>query len=158
MVASERAQQEEAGGEAMTGDPTETSKWFQVSIAASWGAAVMLCSLGAQWLAYDKLLHDGGIRVIGSILAGLVTAMLAFRLETETADRRRADLRRFQVISEMNHHIRNALQVISYHAYVADPKSHGEIREAMGRIDWVLREVLPQVDSSPDPDQGFQGK
>ncbi|MGE5322881.1 MAG: hypothetical protein ACM3SW_08470, partial [Actinomycetota bacterium] len=52
---------------------------------------------------------------------------------------------RLRVIAEMNHHIRNALQVIAYHAWSA--KSEHEIasmNEAVNRITWALQEVLPQ--------------
>jgi hypothetical protein len=128
----------------------QPSRWRQLFTAAGWGAAVFLSSLGAQWLIYEKILHvPGGMRIIGSILSGILTSLLAYRLESETVNRRRADLHRFQIISEMNHHIRNAVQVISYHAFVSDPETHGHIREALDRIEWVLRDVLPQVNEPP---------
>jgi hypothetical protein len=42
----------------------------------------------------------------------------------------------------MNHHIRNALQVIVYPSPSAEEAAQ-RIGDAIARIDWALREVLP---------------
>lgn len=53
---------------------------------------------------------------------------------------------RLKVIADMNHHIRNALQVIAYHSTIReDKKSVAVIDDAVKRISWALREVLPQL-------------
>lgn len=50
---------------------------------------------------------------------------------------------RLQVIADMNHHVRNDLQVIQYSAYMTKDKEHIQrIEQSLGRIDWALREVL----------------
>lgn len=44
----------------------------------------------------------------------------------------------------MNHHVRNALQLISYAQSSEDRAEHVQkVRSAIERIDWALREVLP---------------
>jgi hypothetical protein len=44
----------------------------------------------------------------------------------------------------MNHHVRNSLQVISFAASVPQQEAlEAEIRDAVERIEWALREVLP---------------
>jgi hypothetical protein len=54
---------------------------------------------------------------------------------------------RLKVIAEMNHHVRNALQVLSYAAMrQEDEKVKNMMRESVTRIDWALREVLPSDD------------
>lgn len=54
---------------------------------------------------------------------------------------------RLKVIAEMNHHVRNALQVLSYTAMrQEDEKVKNMMRESVTRIDWALREVLPSDD------------
>jgi hypothetical protein len=59
---------------------------------------------------------------------------------------------RLQIVAEMNHHIRNALQVINY---VSLAQTHAEsvelIRDSAERIEWALREVLPEYVASPRP-------
>ena len=54
-------------------------------------------------------------------------------------------MRWLQRIAELNHHIRNALQVIAYHN--VPERSEREIQQvnkAVIRIESVLREVLPE--------------
>jgi hypothetical protein len=43
----------------------------------------------------------------------------------------------------MNHHVRNALQTISYSPYTEQEKQIRMIAESVSRIEWALREVLP---------------
>ncbi|MGA2989238.1 MAG: hypothetical protein ABSD88_02100 [Candidatus Korobacteraceae bacterium] len=53
---------------------------------------------------------------------------------------------RLKVIADMNHHIRNALRVIAYHSTIREDKeSVAVIDDAVKRISWALREVLPQM-------------
>ncbi len=61
--------------------------------------------------------------------------------------RRRYLEARLKVISEMNHHVRNALQVLSYTTIrQEDEKVRNMMRDSVTRIDWALREVLPADD------------
>ena len=47
------------------------------------------------------------------------------------------------MIGEMNHHVRNALQVIAYAAHsMPDQEAITRINNAAERIDWALREIL----------------
>lgn len=60
---------------------------------------------------------------------------------------RRKELgRRLETIALMNHHIRNALQVISASSYMSDrAREMGAIEDAVNRIQWALREILPKI-------------
>jgi hypothetical protein len=63
--------------------------------------------------------------------------------------RRRYLEARLKVISEMNHHVRNALQVFSFAAMrQEDEKVRSMMHESVTRIDWALREVLPSDDAA----------
>jgi len=56
---------------------------------------------------------------------------------------------RLRTISEMNHHIRNSLQVITYAtATQSNSESMEMIRSSVERIEWALREVLPGEDAT----------
>ncbi|HEY3928118.1 MAG TPA: hypothetical protein VGL89_07080 [Candidatus Koribacter sp.] len=51
---------------------------------------------------------------------------------------------RLEMIADMNHRIRNALQVLSYRAARHGNEKETEMmRESIERIEWALREVLP---------------
>ncbi|MBV8206509.1 MAG: hypothetical protein JO041_06935 [Acidobacteria bacterium] len=78
--------------------------------------------------------------MIDDIVGGLIAGLLVFIFATI---RNRYVARRLEVIAAMNHHVRNALQVISYAQYIrSEPEQLAQMREAVQRIDWALREVL----------------
>jgi hypothetical protein len=60
---------------------------------------------------------------------------------------------RMKTIAELNHHIRNALQVIKFwgaqHRPALDAMQLQLINDSVDRIEWALREVLPryQIDA-----------
>lgn len=117
-------------------------------ISIGWGALAFFICVGAQWMIYEHLLHDaGGMRIVSPAIAAIVAGVLDFRLQMAMRERRLAGLRRYRVIADMNHHIRNALQVISYQAYVSDRAATERMRQAVDRIDWALREVLPSMET-----------
>ena len=60
-----------------------------------------------------------------ALLIGVLSGFIFYRLFLQDA-----------VIQEVNHHVRNALQVILY------PENTGDLRGAINRIDWALRKVI----------------
>ena len=100
-------------------------------------------------VVFDKVLlvheHITGRYVIE--VSDLITASLAgaaFFIYGQM--RRRAVLRRLNIIAEMNHHIRNSLQVIAASRYIGDgDEAVAAIDDAVKRVEWALREVLPRV-------------
>src|SRR5579872_7414098 len=84
-------------------------------------------------------------RVIAEAGSALILAMLAARLLQNAYKARQQALARLQLIAEVNHHVRNALEVISLSAYITrDEEAIRRIMEGVNRIDWALREILPQ--------------
>ena len=101
----------------------------------------------------------GSGTVLDDVLLGLFAATGLFFLLRHLDTAR--ELRRRQhyaiIIAELNHHIRNALQVIISRADLA---IHGmtELEDIIGaadRIDWALREILPRgaMPGSDQPDE-----
>ena len=99
--------------------------------------------------SFDRILNRDGVNrkvIMGSAnaLTGLVVAGLFLELTRSVQNRRRLVQARLEVIADMNHHIRNALQVLSYGTATHGNKLETEMmRESIGRIEWALREVLP---------------
>lgn len=57
-------------------------------------------------------------------------------------------IRRLEVIRLMNHHVRNSLQVISAaNSALQRGELATKVEEAVERIEWTLREVLPGLRS-----------
>lgn len=75
-----------------------------------------------------------------AIILGTLTGAVAWFYQRR---QNRFLMQRLTVIADMNHHVRNDLQVIQYSAYMTRDKEHIQrIEQSLGRIDWALREVL----------------
>ena len=108
---------------------------------------VFLIGTGVDYvLLHDE--HDSRVAVIeaSDALGGVIAGALVFRLLLYERERRARLRQRIAVIANMNHHVRNALQVISFHAYTTVDKEQLEaVKESMERIQWALKEVLPKL-------------
>ena len=108
-------------------------------------------------VSFDRLLLKEGIsrldvRVLSNCLTGIVTGAFFYVFARKQQELHKLLRGRMEIIAEINHHIRNALQVISYYAYrEADQRVVQMIRDAVNRIDWALREVLPQFAAMGEP-------
>jgi len=109
----------------------------------------------AAMLVIDWLFSRLGLRREETLIDNFVLSVLVFILVLAQQLRHERELERNQkllgVIAEMNHHTRNALQVIVGRSAlsIADANAIAEIREAVKRIEWSLREVLPGVRERP---------
>jgi hypothetical protein len=76
------------------------------------------------------------------LLIGCVAACM-FVLMTRLSEQRQLFSPAVFAFAEMNHHVRNALQVISFHSRsAANDEAIKAIDHAVARITWALREVL----------------
>lgn len=117
------------------------SKIAVFSIAASCG--VLIVSLVLQWLVYDDWLHQtGALHLIGTSIAAGLTFIFVLRWLLAFRQKQRETIDRFEKIARMNDRIRNALQAIECITYAADPSATESVREAVGAIDEVLKEVI----------------
>jgi hypothetical protein len=84
-------------------------------------------------------------RIMAEAGSALILGMLAAKLLHNAYSARQQALARLQVIAALNHHVRNALEVISLSAYIThDEEAIRRITEGVNRIDWALREILPR--------------
>ena len=116
-----------------------------------------VCVILLVWavgFGFDRLLaRDGVTRIdillVSNALTGIVAGFLFYTLTNNERLRRKLVEERLRTIAEMNHHIRNSLQIITY-ATAADTEQSVElIRDSVERIEWALREVLPGHVSAP---------
>ncbi len=104
-----------------------------------------------DWLVSRQLLHTK-MMMVGGVLVAVFIGSLVFKVLSDAHERHKALLNRLQRIADINHHVRNALQVIAYHARFDQEQSERviqEINSAVTRIEWVLREVLPEPEEEP---------
>jgi hypothetical protein len=97
----------------------------------------------------DRVLVSRGrprtqISAISNGFMGFITGWFVMRTMDQVCERRENVAARLKTIADMNHHIRNALQTIQFSAYsTKDQQTIAEITDAVERIQWALREVLP---------------
>lgn len=90
-------------------------------------------------------------RVLDDVCGAIVAGLLVYRNEYA---RSRYLNEKLKTIEMMNHHVRNALQVIVDSVYVyGHAQQVEEIQQSIKRIDWALREILPGrvLDQYEDP-------
>lgn len=113
---------------------------------------LVVLAVSVVGLALDVLLVREGVpRILmlmaSNLLTGGFAGALFWQSHRRHEERNRFVESRLHTISEMNHHIRNALQVLSYFAVspprADDEKSVRAVRDSVDRIEWALREVLP---------------
>jgi hypothetical protein len=100
----------------------------------------------------EVTLHRDGVPgrdllLASSLLVGTVAGVLVYVLSLRERQHQAYVECRLRVIADMNHHIRNALQVITFYSRTGAKQQVG-IVEAVERIQWALREVLPQLPES----------
>jgi hypothetical protein len=124
---------------------TAPSSWGFIILAA---LAVGAVSFLATELMHYILVPDIGRspeRLLAEGFSALLVSLLTAKLIQVTRERHRLVIARMQVISEMNHHIRNALSPI---ALSLDDTENQQLRQlisdSVDRIDWALREILPR--------------
>jgi signal transduction histidine kinase len=131
-----------------------SSKMLVIGITVGFiGAAFLVSELMYYLLVPDLGRH--GERIMAEGVSALIIGGLAAALFRIIIERKQVTVARLQVISEMNHHIRNALTAISLSAHlIPNQQSVRVIQESVERIEWALREILPR--ERPVPDQQRQ--
>jgi hypothetical protein len=106
--------------------------------------------LAVHWV--DAWFVHHGLRRDATLLDNFLLAVLVMALVVAQQLRHERELERhrqlMEIVAEMNHHTRNALQVIVSRSVLSMPDASAieEIRQAVARIDWCLREILPNAD------------
>ncbi len=125
------------------------SAWFRATL---FGLLIFACSLGLDAIFHYKHESTAATLTASDAMGGLVAGLLAYKLLHFDIERRRRMEERLIAISDINHHIRNALQVIAFSAQgVRSQQELAEIQDSVDRIQWALREVLPKVEPTFQP-------
>jgi len=114
-------------------------------MAAICAILVFIVSSGADILMLHQ--HETARTTVelSDAISSLIIGLLCYRLIRLHYERREQLRNKVEVISDMNHHVRNALQVISLTSHGKDKDEITAIRESVNRIQWALRELLPKL-------------
>ena len=105
---------------------------------------------GSLGLALDiLLLRRGmprlGILLLSNLITGALAGTLLLHLKIWQQEKRRVLRDRLSTIADMNHHVRNALAVVAYYGTEGANANRAQlVSQAVKRIEWALREVLPR--------------
>jgi len=115
------------------------SRWVAALRSMFIGFGVFfLGSLSDVWLQ-----HHGGtlsVAILDDAVVGVGAGLLVLLYERR---QKKNIIRKLEVLRMMNHHVRNSLQVIAFAASAPEQDHTREVRDAVERIEWALREVLP---------------
>jgi len=143
-------------GQAMSGADRSTH-WNPSPRVKFASLGVGLAAFFVTELMHYLLVPDIGRRwerLLAETVSALVVALLTARLMHAANQRREAALLRMQVISEMNHHIRNALAAVTLSAdSIQNQQCVRVISESVDRIEWALREILLRRKPLPEKEQ-----
>jgi hypothetical protein len=137
------------------GSGRQHAPWWQRATAKETAIiAVALAALVFSALAIFDLfgpVEKSGRLYIPILLIDTTVALMCggflFKILRDAQRRYHRLLTRLQMIAEMNHHIRNALERIELSVYSThDQQLMQDIHVAVSRIQWALREVLPHED------------
>ena len=107
--------------------------------SVAFGFCVFLLGSGLEaWLTLHNV--HGFLAFVDNIAAGIAAGVMVLLYERW---RQREVDKKLQTIRLMNHHVRNALQVISAVSSVDGAEQPAMVRDAVRRIEWALREILP---------------
>lgn len=119
--------------------------WQVIVVAFLSGFAIWISNAGLDVLAAS---HKGmTLRIMQTldVCVGILVAVLIARILLGSRMRHQRVTRNLEIIAEMNHHIRNALQRMQYAAQISENEEIvNHIRESSSRIQWALQEVLPK--------------
>ena len=120
------------------------SRWRDVLLFFLVVVVVGALGLGFDWLLVREGVKRLDVMALSNGLTGLAVGILYLQLSRIERERREQVQQQLRTIAEMNHHIRNALQIIAYASAASDKTQSVElIRQSVERIEWALREVLP---------------
>lgn len=98
-----------------------------------------LGSISDVWLQQHARSHS--IAIITDSALGIAAGLLVLLYERRQGQN---IIRKLETIRLMNHHVRNSLQVIAFATSAPQQKElTADVRDAVERIEWALREVLP---------------
>ncbi|HEX7287446.1 MAG TPA: hypothetical protein VF532_14765 [Candidatus Angelobacter sp.] len=111
-----------------------------MSVAAGCGGALALWAIDASLVAGGV---SPGKTYLDEILVGILVALLVLALDLYHEARLRRIREAAQLMGQLNHYIRNSLQVILYSTSMQPgPDAQEAVRTAVRRIEWVLEKLV----------------
>lgn len=103
--------------------------------------------LGAAWLLLHIRVAPGLLRGLDALITGILVAYVVSGVLGAERARQREKVKQFQIVAELNHHVRNALDVIVCSEYLGTGKTTA-VLESVERIEDALNAITVPQDST----------
>lgn len=135
-------------------EQSSSASWRVISTAATVGVTVFLCGVALQRRMLTGKERPLKLLLLGNSVSGVLAGVLALKVMRTSIESRDGIRERLAMVAEMNHHIRNALQVIELSAHsTRNEQAIASITQAVNRIERVLREIVgAERRKTPRPD------
>jgi hypothetical protein len=132
-------------------EPTGSESWVnrasQTKLRAM-ASGVGLAVFGSAVLVEKLSKHSEGsskVLMAWNAVAGFAAGWMAMKMIEGARERRKNIAQRLKMIGDLNHHVRNALQSIQLSAYsTQDQAIIASVGDSVQRIEWALREIVPE--------------
>lgn len=122
------------------------ARWNPWILALLFTIFLFICNAAFDWFLMRRHESPFSMLEVSDGLSALVGGILFTKIVLDSRRRRRRLEQRLQTIRDMNHHIRNALEVIALTAHTSKDQENMEaIRQSVQRINWALNEILPKM-------------
>jgi signal transduction histidine kinase len=129
------------GGHA-SAHPFRTGAYQRRWVAFCIGAAVFIVATVIEWFGQEQGWSHFNMLLASNSGAGLLAGLFVLKIMVHAAERRERMQRNLQAIGDLNHEIRNALEVIQLSArYMEHREAVEQITYSVERIARVLREM-----------------
>lgn len=122
-----------------------SERWRMPLAGLAAGVFVAITKTGvAVMLLNDPSRHEG-LLATDAVVSGILSGAMVWILLGLVHGRRRRLIEYVRRVADLNHHIRNAMQIIVYQATLthADPDQIEQVENAVRRVDAALHEIFP---------------
>jgi hypothetical protein len=116
-----------------------------VAVTCISGCAAGLTEFAIQTLLASLNVSRVAIHTQNSIVTGVVTAAFVWALLAMFSLRRRYLRTKLQVVADLNHELRNALEVIGQIGYLPEGQRHSALLDSADRINKALTELVLEM-------------
>jgi hypothetical protein len=121
---------------------TRSRRRLSLTVLFTWCVAFLSHGLFV-WTA-TKTLEHGAALLFDSAVSGIVAATLVWIVLVLAVQRRNRILRDLRIVAELNHNVRNALQILLGTSQTTRDAAQAEtICDCVGRIEHTLRSLFP---------------
>lgn len=109
---------------------------------------IAACKYGLVGIMLYAGMSRTELRLQDSLTAGLLAALIVWLVLAAARFRQKQIQSQIQTVADLNHHLRNALNIILNSHYLSTHDQKDAVLASVDRIDMALQQILPHVHTS----------